>query len=182
MRESKTAAGVRRVDLLPALRDELARYRPLDANPESRVFTTAAGSPRDKDNIARRVIAPTVKRADELLTARDEAPLPEGITAHKLRHTFASLLAACGEDPAYVMAQLGHADARFTLRVYTHAMSRRDGERDRLRALVEGADWQQRAARALRRLPSPTGTRPLKRQNPPPCRGFRKWALLGSNQ
>src|SRR5204862_461511 len=73
--------------------------------------------------------------------ARGEAPLPPGITAHKLRHTFASLLAACGEDPAYVMAQLGHADPRFTLRVYTHLMSRRDGERERLRALVEGAEW-----------------------------------------
>ena len=69
------------------------------------------------------------------------APLPRGITAHKLRHTYASLLAACGEDPAYVMAQLGHADPRFSLRVYTHLMSRRNGERERLRALVQGADW-----------------------------------------
>jgi len=39
------------------------------------------------------------------------------------------------------MTQLGHADPRFTLRVYTHLMSRRDGERERLRALVQGADW-----------------------------------------
>jgi hypothetical protein len=28
-----------------------------------------------------------------------------------------SILAACGEDPAYVMAQLGHTDPKFTLRV-----------------------------------------------------------------
>ena len=39
------------------------------------------------------------------------------------------------------MAQLGHADPRFTLRVYTHLLSRRDDERDRLPALVEGEDW-----------------------------------------
>ena len=39
------------------------------------------------------------------------------------------------------MAQLGHSDPRFSLRVYTHLMSRRDGERNRLRALVQGADW-----------------------------------------
>lgn len=64
------------------------------------MFTAANGSPRDKDNVARRVMVPTVKRADELLADRGEAPLPEGITAHKLRHTFASLLAACGEGPA----------------------------------------------------------------------------------
>ncbi len=141
VRASKTAAGVRQVNILPVLRDELARYRPADADPDALVFTTARGAPRDKDNVARRVMTPSVKRADELLAERDEAPLPPGITAHKLRHTFASLLAACGEDPAYVMHQLGHADPRFTLRVYTHLMSRRDGERERLRALVEGVEW-----------------------------------------
>ena len=119
-----------------------------------------AGTGRDKDNIARRVMAPTIKRADELLAERGEALLPEGITVHKLRHTFASLLAACGEDPAYVMSQTGRTDPRFTLRVYTHLMSRRDGERDRLRALVEGADWaatgSESISEALADEPAPT--------------------------
>jgi integrase len=144
VRASKTAAGVRQVDVLPILRDELARYaehhKPADADLEAFVFRTGRGTPRNKDNVARRVIAPIIERADELLAERDEAPLPEGITAHKLRHTFGSLLAALGEDPAYVMDQLGHSDARFTLRVYTHSMSRRDGERERLRALADGED------------------------------------------
>jgi hypothetical protein len=31
-----------------------------------------------------------------------------------------------GEDPAYVMSQLGYTDPAFTLRVYAHSM-RRDG-------------------------------------------------------
>ncbi len=105
------------------------------------MFPNGRGGFRDKDNVARRVMNPVVEKADELLADADEALLPEGITAHKLRHTYGSLLAACGEDPSYVMAQLGHADPKFTLRVYTHLMSRRDGERDRLKALVEGADW-----------------------------------------
>jgi hypothetical protein len=39
------------------------------------------------------------------------------------------------------MTQLGHTDPRFTLRVYSHVMSRGDDERERLRALVEGRDW-----------------------------------------
>ena len=64
-----------------------------------------------------------------------------GITPHSLRHTFASLLIAKGEDQAYCMGQLGHTDPGFTLRVYTHQMRRRDGERDRLRALIDGAEW-----------------------------------------
>ena len=46
-----------------------------------------------------------------------------------------------GEDPPTVMAQLGHTDAAFTLRVYAHAMRRDSGDKDRLKALVEGRDW-----------------------------------------
>jgi hypothetical protein len=38
------------------------------------------------------------------------------------------------------MAQLGHTDPKFTLRVYTHLMRRDPAERARLRALVYGED------------------------------------------
>jgi Phage integrase family len=63
------------------------------------------------------------------------------VTAHKLRHTFASILFVSGDDPPYVMAQLGHADPAFTLRVYAHAMRRDDGDKERLKALVDGPEW-----------------------------------------
>ncbi len=140
---SKTDAGMRDVDLVPILRDELLQHRLAagSAEPDDRVFTTARGGARDRNNIGLRVMRPVVARADELLAERGEHPLPEGVTAHKLRHTFASILIALGRDPAYVMAQLGHADPGFTLRVYTHAMRRGDGERETLRALVEGREW-----------------------------------------
>ena len=36
------------------------------------------------------------------------------------------------------MAALGHSDPKFTLRVYAHVMRREPGERERLKALVEG--------------------------------------------
>jgi hypothetical protein len=36
------------------------------------------------------------------------------------------------------MGQLGHADPKFTLRVYAHQMRRGDAEREALRALVGG--------------------------------------------
>ena len=39
------------------------------------------------------------------------------------------------------MRQLGHTDAGFTLRVYAHAMRRDAGDKERLKALVEGRDW-----------------------------------------
>ncbi len=142
-RSRLTDAGMREVDLLPILRDELATHKAAArANAhDDLVFPTAAGTPRDKDNARERVIRPVVKRADELLAERSCAPLPAGVTAHKLRHTFASVLIALGRDPAYVMGQLGHADPAFTLRIYAHAMRRGDDERDALRMLVEGRDW-----------------------------------------
>jgi len=78
-------------------------------------------SRRDKDNARERVIRPVVAHAEALLAKRGRDPLPAGVTAHKLRHTFASILFVRGEDPPYVMAQLGHTDPAFTLRVYAHA-------------------------------------------------------------
>jgi integrase len=141
--DSKTEAGVRLVDILPALRDELTSHRHAnaEATPTDLVFPASTGSRRDKDNASERVIRPVVKHADELLARRGHQPLPAGVTAHKLRHTFASILYVRGEDPPYVMAQLGHTDPGFTLRVYAHAMRRDEGDKERLKALVEGRDW-----------------------------------------
>ncbi len=102
------------------------------------VFPTGTGGHRDKDNLRNRILASAVKRADQLLEARGQTPLPRGVTPHKLRHTFASILIATGEDPASVMAQLGHTDPKFTLRVYTHIMRRGPAERAQLKALVKG--------------------------------------------
>ncbi len=138
--QSKTQAGVREITLLPRLRDELATHKASQAEtqPDSPVFLNARGGPRDRNNLRRRVLDPAIARADELLLAADRLPLPPGVTPHKLRHTYASILVACGEDPASVMAQLGHSDPQFTLRIYTHLMRRDSAERDRLKRFVYG--------------------------------------------
>lgn len=72
-------------------------------------------------------------------------PLPEHLTPHKLRHTFASLLVALGVDPGSVMDQLGHTDPTFTLRVYRHGMRRDATSKAALRKLVgltdQPPDW-----------------------------------------
>lgn len=52
-----------------------------------------------------------------------------------------TLLFALGETPPYVMAQMGHTTANLTLAIYARQMDRRDGEPERLRALVEGREW-----------------------------------------
>ena len=143
VRASKTDAGMRQVDVLPALRDELTAYKAQAAStgPNALVFTTAAGSELIQGNIRRRVLDKAVARANEKPTEAGEVPLPEGLTPHKLRHTFASILVALGVDPGSVMDQLGHTDASFTLRVYRHGMRRDGPAKERLRALVGGAGW-----------------------------------------
>jgi integrase len=137
---SKTQAGLREIELLPILRDVLAAYKAAGyrGRPDDLLFPNIDGGPRNKDTLRRGVLEAAFKRADRVLEARGQIPLPKGLTAHKLRHTFASILIACGEDPTSVMRQLGHTDPSFTLRVYTHMMSREAGERRRLKALVRG--------------------------------------------
>ena len=137
---SKTAAGLREIKIQPILRDILAAYKALAyrGDPDELVFPTLTGGRRDSDGLRSTVLAPVLKRADELLVRRGLVPLPKALTTHKLRHAFASILVALGEDPISVMRQIGHADPAFTLRVYTHLMSRDQDDRERLRALVRG--------------------------------------------
>jgi integrase len=143
VRRSKTDAGTRYVDLLPALRDELAEHRARhsDAGQLTPVFATSTGERMSERNIAQRVLEPAIVRANELLEGNGHAPLPEGLTLHKLRHTCCSLLFVCGYELPRVMAMLGHADATTTLRVYAHVMAAGDEDREALRRLVRGVDW-----------------------------------------
>ena len=50
--------------------------------------------------------------------------LPERVTPHTLRRTFASLCFFAGRDLRWVIGQLGHDDPRMTLGVYAQCMKR----------------------------------------------------------
>jgi integrase-like protein/Mrr restriction endonuclease-like protein len=150
---SKTQAGLREIPNLPILRDVLASHKAAmyRGRPDDHVFLNIKGGVLNKDTLRSGVLVAAFERADELLRSRGQIPLPVGLSAHKLRHTFASLLIALGEDPASVMRQLGHTDAAFTLEVYTHMMNREPEERNRLKALVKG----ERVVAQLAPLPEP---------------------------
>jgi integrase len=139
VREAKTEAGVREVDILPILHGELVRHHHKSPynSPGDYVFASAAGTKIAESNIRRRVLDRAIVGANKALAKGDEAPLPDGLTPHKLRHTFASILVALGVDAGSVMDQLGHADPGFTLRIYRHGMRRDSAAKQRLRALVE---------------------------------------------
>ena len=138
----QTDAGVREIDMLPLLREILTEHKVANATgPNDPILATRDGNARNRHNLRQRVVAPVVAQAEQLLAQRSGQPLPHGITPHKLRHTFASVLFAIGKDPTYVMHQLGHTDPGFTLRVYAHMMRRSPEEREALKALIEGHDW-----------------------------------------
>jgi integrase len=188
VRGTKTEAADRVVDLLPALRDELATLAAADRDrePNSRLFRTSKGGPIGSTNVRKRVLSPAIEAADRALRDGGEDPFPEGITPHSLRRTFASILVALGKDPAYVMAQMGHTTSGFTLNVYAQMMKAEDGDRERLRALVEGrlTDWTDPADGAAgtgknrrkgQKLAEDdrNGDRPFHEKTPPE-RGFRR--------
>jgi integrase len=126
IRASKTEAGVRVVDLTPALREELVLYL-ADSRwqaPTDLVFPTSTGQMDNRNNVRRRLVVKAVEEANKRLVKLNIAPIGK-LSPHGLRHTYASLRGACGDPVALTAEQIGHTDARFTLRVYTHAFKRR---------------------------------------------------------
>jgi integrase len=119
VRESKTDAGVRDVDLTPALREELASLKagkkPTRAS--DLVFITSRGTPQTRQNVRRRILAPVIERANRELNELGIEPFSD-VSPHGLRRTFASLRAVCGDDPVYIAQQIGHTDVTFTLKRY----------------------------------------------------------------
>jgi integrase len=133
---------VRVVNVVPVLRDELAAYSArVQGGRDELVFGSSTGRGQSPSNVRGRILAPAVMVANEQLAKAGAELIPVSLTPHSLRRTFASLLFAIGETPPYVMAQMGHTTAELTLAVYARQMARRDGEPERLRALVEGSDW-----------------------------------------
>ena len=144
VRDGKTENAARTVYLLPPLRDELAELKARRGGErDALVFATSTGGRQSPTNVRRRLLAEAVTAANARLEDAGEERGPERLTPHGLRHTFASVLFAIGENPRYVMGQLGHADAAFTLGVYAKEMDRRDGEPERLKALVTGEPVEQ---------------------------------------
>ena len=143
--DSKTEAGRgREIDLWPELREELAVYKAeaRHADPADYVFATSTGKADTRSNIAKR-LKRAAERANEALADGDTPPISPGLSPHSLRRTFALLLYLRGENPVYVMHQMGHTDPKLALRIYTKVMGeqRRRGPGARLVGVLDGAMW-----------------------------------------
>lgn len=139
---SKTPAGVRQVVLDPELVQLLREHKKAAewSKPADFVFAgRIREQPRERNSIRTRILYGAVEKANEQLAAEDRPPLPEGITFHALRRTYAALRAELGEHPAVTAAQMGHRDPRMTLRVYTDVTGMRP--KTRLGGLLQNNDW-----------------------------------------
>ena len=139
--DSKTDAGRRDVEIVPALLDDLTAWKQHSRHtlPGDFVFGTMPGTRYSTDNLRKRVMAPTIARASEILEADGKPPLTEkGLTPHAMRRTCASVLVAVGWDPGRVMDQLGHRDPNLTLSIYRQTMRRSKEEKAALELLVKG--------------------------------------------
>lgn len=128
--EAKTEAGLRDIELTFQLQADLREHvahmaalgRPTTA--AAPIFPAYRGGEHSASNVRNRLLAECVERANARREAAGKMLLPDKVTPHTLRRTFASLALAAGRDPRWVMAQLGHTDARLTLNVYAQVIQR----------------------------------------------------------
>ena len=127
MRVTGKREKTRIVPLVPAVREAINAYVALCPYPlagDARLFLGAKGGPLNPDLVRRAVRG-----------ARERLGLPDSLTPHALRHSFATHLLARGADLRSLQELLGHAslsstqiytevDAARLLDVYRHAHPR----------------------------------------------------------
>ena len=101
----------RSIELCEALREELAAYRPANADPDAFVIAGTRGGMLSWRNWYRR----TWGDARAHVSANNRA--------YDLRHTFASLQIHSGRNVMQVAAELGHAKPTMTLDTYAHVFT-----------------------------------------------------------
>ena len=127
LRVTGKRSKTRIVPVVPAVReaiDDYVRQCPYELSGDARLFVGARGGPLNPDLVRRSVAA-----------ARRRLGLPDTLTPHALRHSFATHLLARGADLRALQELLGHAslsstqiytavDAARLLDVYRHAHPR----------------------------------------------------------
>ncbi len=141
----KTTRSRRCIEITPALVAKLRAHRLAAATsgPHDLVFVSRGGTPHDHRNLAGRVLARAVKRAELEAVERDGRVIQHAPTFHNLRHSHGSALIAAGWDIEEVSARLGHANTTTTQRAYIHAYdaaSRSEQRRDRLARMYVAGD------------------------------------------
>jgi len=114
----KTRKSERQIPMSPIVLVGLRRWRELrPGGPDDLVFSTRRKKPLSDGNLLKRYVYP----------ACDRLKIPR-VSWHMFRHLHGTLLSQLGVPVAVAQAQLGHADPRITLQIYTHVLP--DAQRD----------------------------------------------------
>ena len=119
----KSKAGVRDIDLSPALRREF-RELFLTSPKAGLVFRTANGTPYRADNVTKRAFGQALVRVEKD-RAKEKLPAIGKFRWHDLRHTFGSIKLDQGENVYYVQRQMGHSSIQVTVDIYGHLLETR---------------------------------------------------------
>jgi integrase len=113
--EPKTKKSRRRIDVDPALLLELKKWklRLAKSETEDLVFPSSSGEPLHRSTLYKQGYLPAIRRSGV-----------QRIPFHNLRHTYASLLIAQGEQPKYIQEQMGHSSIKVTFDIYGHLMEK----------------------------------------------------------
>ena len=105
----KTADSARTVPVTGLVTDTISEHLArFGASPDGLVFSSPTGAPLRRNRLA-----------GVIVKARTACDLPE-VTAHDLRHFYASMLIAAGQSVKVVQKRLGHSSAVETLDTYGH--------------------------------------------------------------
>ena len=132
LKETKTEAGMRTVPLLPGLEEHLKR--PKDAKDEQLIFHAPDGRAL-QENAYRRRWKHYCKDVGLYTDEPEERKSKQGkryiyhkitptLTAHQLRHGYATILYESKVDEKTAQALLGHADIHTTMQIYTDLRQR----------------------------------------------------------
>ncbi|MBO7669845.1 MAG: site-specific integrase [Oscillospiraceae bacterium] len=134
--DTKTENGVREVPILPDLRPVLEEYGK-NKKPENYVFPGEdPKKPMPEVTYRRRWLhyckdmgfvtdTPETRKSAQgkIYTVHHYKPT---LTAHVMRHSYATMLYDAGVDPYTAQKLLGHADIQTTLAIYTHLKQQRE--------------------------------------------------------
>ena len=141
VRKSKTAAGVRTIQVPDIAREALELHRQRLGPPpaDTPIWPTATGARRDGSSIRTSVVAPVVQTARDQLTDTAE-PLPPRVTPHTFRRTTATYWYWLGRGERDTMHEIGHRSSRLTLEVYAQARPRDPRQQQLLERWMQGVE------------------------------------------
>lgn len=147
IKDTKTGAGRRRVDLSPFTLDALHEHRKrmvADGHVKGPMFCDTEGKLLRKSNFQRRSFEKVLARGnaqaeEEAARLGTEPALLPDIRFHDLRHTCATLLLLADVNVKVVSERLGHRSIEITLNTYSHVLpTMQKGAAAKMQALFGG--------------------------------------------